>query len=257
MSDVLQLEMAYCTLCDKYFHFKEARAAHIQMSPNHPLCGLCDKRFLNKNSLRNHYVYSSRHHYCAVCEKSFNTAAGLKMHIEYASVHRDDSDDEDIDDGDEPPDGWEDEFGRREFPDEEEEAEGGDGREDGADSEWEDYDDCDVEDEDDPHDPLAISIGSRTDFLQSSESRQGVNSSQLGSELGTHDVSRVPSQSALHMSYPCPLCLDHASTVSATRCGHVFCTPCIRRVFKSTKLCPVCRSPGKLKHLRKVYLSLV
>ena len=53
MPDVLYVDMAYCTLCDRYFPGAEARASHVQLSTNHPRCATCDRRFANKNSLRN------------------------------------------------------------------------------------------------------------------------------------------------------------------------------------------------------------
>lgn len=53
MSDFVYADMSYCSLCDRYFPGDEARAAHVQMSANHPKCELCDRRFANRNSLRN------------------------------------------------------------------------------------------------------------------------------------------------------------------------------------------------------------
>lgn len=53
MSDLLYADMTYCSLCDRYFPGEEARAQHVQLSPNHPQCERCNRRFANKNSLRN------------------------------------------------------------------------------------------------------------------------------------------------------------------------------------------------------------
>lgn len=53
MSGYFYSDMSYCTLCDRYFPGEEARAAHVQLSSNHPKCDTCDRRFANKNSLRN------------------------------------------------------------------------------------------------------------------------------------------------------------------------------------------------------------
>ncbi|CCM01219.1 uncharacterized protein FIBRA_03267 [Fibroporia radiculosa] len=129
MTDVLYASMLYCSLCDRYFPGEEARAQHVQVSSNHPLCEPCNRRFANKNTLRNHLVTSLRHHYCAVCEREFNTAAGLRVHIDFASVHRDDSDDDDLEDyapGDdeefEHESGWEDTMGSMIYPEESERA---------------------------------------------------------------------------------------------------------------------------------------
>ena len=101
------------------------------------------------------------------------------QHIEYAAVHRDDSDD-DSDDGDEssgmqePPDGWEDEFGKYEFPDEEDAM-----TDEGEEGSWEEYDECDIECEDEPHDPLAISSDTMENSFQSKASRFRTTSSYL------------------------------------------------------------------------------
>lgn len=73
------------------------------------------------------------------------------QHIEYAAVHRDDSDDEDIDDLElEEEEGWEDKLAQLRYPDEV----GGpsiipDGEEPSDDDEWEDFDEYDFEDEED------------------------------------------------------------------------------------------------------------
>lgn len=53
MSDFVYSDLTYCTLCDRYFPGEEARAQHVQVSPNHPRCDTCNRRFANKNSLRN------------------------------------------------------------------------------------------------------------------------------------------------------------------------------------------------------------
>ncbi|TCD68877.1 hypothetical protein EIP91_009592 [Steccherinum ochraceum] len=118
-------DLSYCSLCDRYFPTKEARAIHVEFAANHPQCETCDKRFANGNSLRNHYVSSSRHHYCAVCERDFSSAAGLRVHIEFSAIHRDDSDDGEEEDDDlfldEEP-GWEDMAGRELYPEDNEAA---------------------------------------------------------------------------------------------------------------------------------------
>lgn len=51
--DIVYLDMAYCTLCDRYFPGSDARRHHVQVSTNHPKCDTCDRRFANMNALRN------------------------------------------------------------------------------------------------------------------------------------------------------------------------------------------------------------
>lgn len=73
------------------------------------------------------------------------------MHIEYAPIHGDDSDEEeDESEAGNLQDGWEDDRGADEFPDEVSDFEG----EDDVDNSWEEYDDCDFEDEEDLGDPV-------------------------------------------------------------------------------------------------------
>lgn len=59
MSDLLYVDLAYCTLCDRYFPGDDARRHHVQVSPNHPKCETCNRRFANKNSLRNVSLHDS------------------------------------------------------------------------------------------------------------------------------------------------------------------------------------------------------
>ncbi|KAL6301401.1 hypothetical protein BKA93DRAFT_738757 [Sparassis latifolia] len=255
MSDLLYADMTYCSLCDRYFPGEEARAQHVQLSPNHPRCELCHRRFANKNSLRNHWVYSPRHHYCAVCERDFRTAAGLRVHVEYAAVHRDDSDDDsddELDDVDDSAEGWEDEIGRTAFPEENERA------------------DDDISDIDDGY-----SVGDEywdeddeTEFEENRDAYYGFASSASTSEDNSHlELPASEPKHALRVEHPlnkpceasvlfnCPLCLEPPKESSATRCGHLFCTPCIIHALSGKKLCPVCRKPASPRQLRRIYLS--
>lgn len=55
----------------------------------------------------------------------------------------------------------------------------------------------------------------------------------------------------------CSICLEsrNGKSVSTTRCGHVFCTPCITKTLKDCPSCPLCRKPAKFKDLRYIYLD--
>lgn len=247
-------DMTYCTLCDRYFPGEEARAQHVQYSTNHPKCDKCDRRFANKNSLRNHYVYSPRHHYCAVCEKNFLTAAGLRVHIEYAAVHRDDSDDDSDDEViDDSSEGWEDELGATAFPEENIPPANSEDEEDP--NYWTDDDAEDFEEEREKYfesnhhrAALAARAAEPAPAETSSDARTGAAKDP---ECPKSDEAR----SGVFIS--CPLCLEAPKETSVTKCGHLFCTPCIRTALSGKKMCPVCRDFSVPQQLRKVYLPTI
>ncbi|KAK0430814.1 hypothetical protein EV421DRAFT_1856541 [Armillaria borealis] len=54
----------------------------------------------------------------------------------------------------------------------------------------------------------------------------------------------------------CPVCLCPSSKMSVTKCGHVFCSSCIRQTFEKSQGCPSCRKPGHLDQLRKIDLRI-
>lgn len=57
--------------------------------------------------------------------------------------------------------------------------------------------------------------------------------------------------------FECPICFEQLSTakdVSATQCGHIFCTPCIQAALKEKKACPKCRKHLNAKKIHPLYL---
>ena len=60
----------------------------------------------------------------------------------------------------------------------------------------------------------------------------------------------------------CPICLDVPCVARFTRCGHIYCLPCVLQYFQSSsppntlgnnwRTCPVCAEPLHLKQLRPV-----
>ncbi|KAI0691438.1 hypothetical protein BC835DRAFT_1360436 [Cytidiella melzeri] len=261
MADLLHLDMVYCTLCDRYFPGSDARRHHIRVSTNHPKCDTCDRRFANKNSLRNHLVISPRHNWCAVCEKDFRTPAGLRVHIEYAAVHRDDSDDDSADEEiDDSSEGWEDELGLIKFPDEQQ---AGPDCHDDSESEsdivdyWTDDEHEGLEEELDDYDGFAPVPPS----LQSSETDDSTAVSEDAKECCKDQAAAEPNlvtepavSSAVGVLVSCPLCLEASKATSATQCGHLFCTSCIKTALSKKKMCPVCREFASPKDLRKIFL---
>lgn len=53
----------------------------------------------------------------------------------------------------------------------------------------------------------------------------------------------------------CPICMQNLRTtsVSSTKCGHVFCTQCIQQSLLITRNCPSCNQRINLKHLRPIF----
>lgn len=55
----------------------------------------------------------------------------------------------------------------------------------------------------------------------------------------------------------CPICFETLAPekgITATHCGHIYCTPCIRSSLKSKKACPKCRKHLNNKKIHPLYL---
>ncbi|KAJ3780514.1 hypothetical protein GGU10DRAFT_391210 [Lentinula aff. detonsa] len=227
---------AYCVLHDMYFADHEDRNRHVQSSDDHPQCHICDRRFKDHNALRNHWIVAKYHYYCKACDKHFNSAAGLEFHIDEIHVGGDDSDDEDFDDEFEHYDGWEDDQGADRYPDGvPSEAQAHKlGVED--DNSWEGLDDLDFEDEEDLVDPP-----------EPWNDEEGNDSDE---DLDEDDEEHLTHQ------FKCPMCeKNEFAAICTTRCGHMFCAPCITGAYKYTKACPICDESGEVSQLRRIYVS--
>ncbi|KAJ3771021.1 putative zinc-finger-containing protein [Lentinula raphanica] len=230
---------AYCVLHDSYFADHEDRQRHIQSSSDHPQCHICDRRFKDNNALRNHWIVAKYHYYCRDCEKHFESPAGLEFHIDEIHIGGYDSDDSDEEDEyDAEPvyyDGWEDDQGIERYPDgvpAESEAHKL-GVED--DNSWEDCDDLDFEDEEDLADLP-----------------------ELQDDQSSNDSDCVLDEDDEHLvhQFECPMCeKNECATICTTRCGHIFCAPCITGAFKYTEACPICDESGDVSQLRRIYIS--
>ncbi|BFF91301.1 uncharacterized serine-rich protein C215.13 [Drosophila madeirensis] len=56
--------------------------------------------------------------------------------------------------------------------------------------------------------------------------------------------------------YKCPVCLDsvrHREPLS-TKCGHVFCRPCIETAIRATHKCPMCNKKLSIRQTTRIYL---
>ncbi|KAG6827680.1 hypothetical protein H0H92_010811 [Tricholoma furcatifolium] len=176
----------YCTLCDEYFESMMDLLLHIQVTETHPSCTPCNLRFLNGNSLAEHYATCASHIYCADCNIHFKSVAALSIHYENSIRHSDDSDDER--ERETRPPGWEEELAEKRAKEERARQ---------------------VE-ESIPEDP------SEEAKLTGAQRRQALLNFMARRKRG--DAKDV-------RSYSCPICLASPKDVSATRCGHLFCTP--------------------------------
>ncbi|KAH9849561.1 hypothetical protein C2E23DRAFT_352061 [Lenzites betulinus] len=258
---IVDNDSCYCSLCDQYFTTEESRTAHIQYSTNHPRCETCNTRFANGNSLRVHYTVSRRHNYCSGCFRHFNTAAGIRAHIEL--VHGgDDSDSDDDDDPARSYDGWEDDVGREMFPDEDDQADLPVSLDEviaPEDDYWpEDTEPLpdelrELEEEEDQSYngwgpvPSPEELGNQSDDESDDTSDDDADSS--------NPKGSVKAISGGKLSVDCPICLCPTRTPTATICGHIFCSSCIRTSVIIGKNCPVCRRNAAVRDLRKLYLE--
>jgi hypothetical protein len=51
----------------------------------------------------------------------------------------------------------------------------------------------------------------------------------------------------------CPICFDQMLDLASTRCGHLFCYPCVTRAVETYKRCPTCRMKLKPVEVHRVY----
>ncbi|KAI0659406.1 hypothetical protein C8Q70DRAFT_1045249 [Cubamyces menziesii] len=241
--------LCYCSLCDRYFPDVAARAQHVYFSNNHPKCNKCDTRFANGNALRNHYTISRRHHYCSSCQRHFKSAAGLRAHIELAAIHGgDDSDDEDGEDDsiDDSYEGWEDDVGRVRYPEENDDEEppvSDDEQIPFEDEYWSEDDEPSPFDETyDGYAPVPAEFRREADTAEESTCTGHAQ-----------EEPQPPGVQALILY--CPICLESAAQPTATVCGHVFCSSCIRQSLHVEPSCPVCRRGAHPKYLRKLFFG--
>lgn len=53
--------------------------------------------------------------------------------------------------------------------------------------------------------------------------------------------------------WKCPICLEGLQQPVVTRCGHVFCWPCIHEWLRRSQTCPVCHGQLEERHLIPIY----
>ncbi|KAF5350295.1 hypothetical protein D9757_014449 [Collybiopsis confluens] len=218
----------HCSLCDMDFKSKALLRDHMESSDRHPQCDLCGKSFLNMNSLRRHLILSNRHHHCTTCEKSFDTPLALRIHLEHTKYHREERDELEEDktyayEKAHYPDNWENivaaDITRRENIENE----------------------VVVDDEDQL---------SRIDAM-----KKILDLKQRMAERKPRASSTTTRTKSLKQT--CAICLCVPKQMCVTKCGHMFCSPCINQAFEQGQGCPTCRKVGFASQLRDVDLFCV
>lgn len=71
----------------------------------------------------------------------------------------------------------------------------------------------------------------------------------------TDEPKKQPSGSSTALR-ECSICLESLAKreISATTCGHVFCTECIKAAIRTSRMCPNCRTRLTLKKIHPLYL---
>ncbi|CAK5264312.1 unnamed protein product [Mycena citricolor] len=188
-------------------------------------CTLCDAYFYSLDMLRDHIQGSSRHPRCSECDKRFLNNNSLRNHYVLSTRHHycricqkhfktDGGFQVHLELVHGESDDEDDEL--REFPDD-----------------WEDR-----------------IARERYDALYGSEI-----------PLPAEDLRAKPRPASQPTTTPkagnvfrpqCPICLCRRKKTVATRCGHVFCSRCIRHAMEQASVCPTCRQPALLEQLRSL-----
>ncbi|KAK0493464.1 hypothetical protein EDD18DRAFT_421611 [Armillaria luteobubalina] len=223
----------------------EALASTITLRPeeefNPQYCTQCDQTLWSIELMRNHLDLSGRHPYCHTCRRGFLNNNSFKSHLILSDYHHycDDCDKEfqsssalkihleqsarhhrDYEEGDRErrPEGWEDELARRQHEQENRE------------------------------DPVALE--KIEEQAPMSRVEVGIAILNLKKRLQHQPIPKAT------VKQTCPVCLCPSSKMSVTKCGHVFCSSCIRQTFEKSQGCPSCRKPGHLDQLRKIDLHV-
>ncbi|KAK0229344.1 hypothetical protein EDD85DRAFT_143970 [Armillaria nabsnona] len=220
----------------------EALTSTITLRPeeefNPQYCTQCDQTLWSIELVRNHLDLSGRHPYCGTCKRGFLNNNSFKMHLILSDYHHycDDCDKEfqsssalkiqsachhrDYEEGDREKraDGWEDELARQ-------------------------------QQEENREDPLALE--KFEEDAPMSRVEVGIAILNLKKRLQRQPIPKAT------LKQTCPVCLCPSSKMSVTKCGHVFCSSCIRQTFEKSQGCPSCRKPGHLDQLRKIDLHIL
>ncbi|KAF8917081.1 hypothetical protein CPB85DRAFT_238835 [Mucidula mucida] len=199
-------------------------------------CALCDQTFNSLELLRNHLNYSGRHPYCETCHRGLLNMNSYRVHLVVSDYHH--------------------------FCDV-------------CEKEFKAAKALEILNEQSPYHSRDYEMGDRDhrpegweDAMAEELERQAKIKDPIDQE-GTKPMSRVEfSKVMLSMKVrlsaktkpveplrqDCSACLTSSRKISVTRCGHFFCSSCIKQTFEKSQGCPSCRKAGTISQLRKVQL---
>uniref|UniRef100_A0A1Y1M9H3 RING-type domain-containing protein n=2 Tax=Photinus pyralis TaxID=7054 RepID=A0A1Y1M9H3_PHOPY len=107
-----------------------------------------------------------------------------------------------------------------------------------------------------PIDDSVVEVNDAVDN-KSTQNRQTIDLTDQPSENNISTVNK-DGKSIQRNARECPICVEELANkdISATTCGHVFCTSCIREAVKISKLCPICRTKLTQSKIHRLYCLL-
>lgn len=84
---------------------------------------------------------------------------------------------------------------------------------------------------------------------KNNESNSTNSTNQTNNTEKSDSAEEIPDED----KWKCPICLDALQQPVVTRCGHVFCWPCIHEWLRRSNTCPVCHGEIEESHLIPIY----
>ncbi|KYQ99915.1 hypothetical protein DLAC_03883 [Tieghemostelium lacteum] len=80
------------------------------------------------------------------------------------------------------------------------------------------------------------------------------NNNNSNNNNNNNTLSEIDTINEIAKKPECPICFEKMVVMSATTCGHVFCSSCINSALKRRKLCPVCNHKLNVKSVHPLFL---
>jgi len=111
-----------------------------------------------------------------------------------------------------------------------------------------------------PPAPVANTSSSSSSSSNSSSNSSSSSSSSSSSTDDTvsslendPDLDNTKVIEMLKKKLTCPICQDDIKEMASTKCGHIFCFPCIQECAKKMKKCATCRKKLTLNGIFRIY----